>query len=433
MFAVLLLALAGVCVAIVARMDGADPGHAATERPGLSAGQETAHPVEVAQPVKAPLRRDLRIPGTLAAWEVADLYAKTSGYVISVEVDIGSRVSAGDVLLRLDVPEMAEDLRQAEAELDARRAAVQAASAQAERARLAAESAAASEHRAEAEAALARITATRKAQLHEARAISSQELDEASSQLAVAEAALRMAAAGVAAAEGDIAAAGAAVRVAQSGVAVTEAVIARLQALLRYATVTAPFEGVITRRLVDRGAFVRSAADGATTALLTLAGTDRVRLVLEIPETEAPLVGVGTPVLVEIPALGAEPLEASISRTALALEPATRTMRVEADLKNPDDRLRPGMYARTIVRAQTKEALTIPSRAIRVRGGQTTVLVADTGIAREVPVRIGYDDGILTEIIEGLEGGEKVITSATGAVAPGAAVQPVPVAVETER
>ncbi len=392
-----------------------------------SASRETAavNVVSVTRPVTRSLSRDLEIPATLIAHEKADLYAKVSGYVAAVKVDIGDAVKAGDPLVELDIPEMAEELRQAEALLTARQAKVRALRAQATAARLGVDSAEAQLNRARSEMQLERSTRARMEELFEAEVIPEQQVDEARSEAAVTEAVLQIAEADVARAEGDIAAADANVAVGLAEVAVAEARIAHLQALMEYAVLRAPYDGVITRRFIDPGAFVRSAANGATMPLLAIASRGRIRLAMDVPEPAAPNVRQGTKVQVTIPALGADALSLAVSRTAWSLNPDTRTMRVEVDLDDRDGTLQPGMYARALIRIEAEAALTVPSSAIRVREGQTYLLVVRDGLAAETPVTVGYDDGIRAAILDGLAGDELVITSATSAVAPGVSVKPV--------
>src|SRR5262249_41557947 len=155
------------------------------------------------------------------------------------------------------------------------------------------------------ECELREITVRRKRELRQETAISAQELDEASSQFNVAAAVLKIAQAKVSAAEAQAAAAGADVSVAESEGAGAKDNVARLKTLLAYAAIPAPFDGTITERSVDIGAFARSAASGATTPLLMMATVDKVRLVVEVPELEAPLIRPGTPVKIGIQALGA--------------------------------------------------------------------------------------------------------------------------------
>lgn len=382
--------------------------------------------VQVSQPVTRALTRTLRIPATLQAIEAADLYAKTSGYVSSVAVDIGSRVKKGDALLSIDVPEMADELRQAEAVLKAKQAKVRALEAKGLQAESMVAIARAEVQRYTAEYKLQKLTTDRRATLIKENAISQQDFDEVTSRLAIAEAQVKIAEAKVAGADAEKQAADASAAVARSEVAVEEARLARLRTLMGYVTVRAPFTGVITERMVDPGAFVRSAAEGTTGSLLRIADVSRIRLVLRIPEVDAPFIKIGTEVEIVIKALGSEPIRAAIARTAVALKASTRTMRVEVDLDNGSGRLAPGMYAQVSVKLETKShAMLVPSKAIRVRGRELSVWVAEGGVVKALPIKAGYDDGIWAEVLEGLSGSEEIILSATSKVSPGASVRTV--------
>ena len=196
---------------------------------------------------------------------------------------------------------------------------------------------------------------------------------------------------------------------------------------MKYATIRAPFDGVITDRHVDPGAFVRSAAEGAGRSLLMIANVSYIRLVLQIPEVDTPYVRVGTDVTIDVKALNDDPITATVTRSAVALKANTRTMRVEVDLDNRSGRLAPGMYAQVEVKLESKvQAMLIPSNAIRVRGKKISVLVAQNGIAQAKPITLGYDDGIWAEVVTGLSGDEEIIISASSAIAPGAPVHAIP-------
>ncbi len=370
--------------------------------------------VEVTRPTRRPLTRTLHMPATLRADEQVDMLAKTNGYVADVVVDIGSRVEKGDVLATIDVPEMRDELRQAEAIQAAREAKVTQAEALRETAK-------AEVQRFAAEYALQKITHDRKVQLRKQNVIPEQELDESKNEIAVAEAFQKIAAAKVNSGEADVA-------VAEAEVMMAVATVERIKTLMEYATIRAPFDGVITERFIDPGDFVRSATEGAAKTLLWIAKTDRIRLSLEIPEMDSSFVKVGTPVDVVVKALGEHPFPGTITRTAVGLRASTRTMRAEVDLDNAAGLLAPGMYAQVTIKLEIKEsALMIPSKAIRVRGRETYVLVARGQIAKKVPVGLGYDDGIWAEILSGLGDDEWIIIAATGAVIPGTALKPVPV------
>ncbi|MCG8405287.1 MAG: efflux RND transporter periplasmic adaptor subunit [Phycisphaerales bacterium] len=373
---------------------------------------EKAVSVQVTTPTRRSVTRNLNMPATLLAGEMAELYAKTSGYIKTVEVDIGSRVRKGDALLVIDVPEMADELSQAEAVLKAKKAKVKQAQAMIETAR-------AEVQRCEAEYKLKMITMDRKVRLRKENAIPQQQLDEARSELDVAEAEGKIAQTKVISGQADV-------HVAEAEVVMAEAAIKRLKTLMEYATPRAPFEGIITERHVDPGAFVRSAAEGSTSPLLSIAGDHFIRLSLEIPETDAPFVNPGTEVEIDVKALNGDPIKATITRTAGALKPNTRTMRAEVNLSNKNRKLKPGMYAQVTIKLETKhQAMVIPSKAIRVRGRDISVLVASGTVAKALPIRIGYDDGIWAEITDGLKGDEKIVVSANSVVAPGASVKAV--------
>jgi len=289
------------------------------------------------------------IPAVLRADELVDLYAKSSGYVATISVDIGSRVRKGDVLLTISVPELAAESAYAEATLSAKRA-------KAAQARSLLEAARAEEGRSTAEDELQRITAKRKEDLFKRQAIPQQEWDEARSRLAISQAELKNAAAKIASSEGDI-------QIADAEVKMAEAKCDEIRSILDYTRLVAPFDGVITRRMVDVGAFVRSAAQGVTTPLFTLAKTDPLRLVLDIPEADSARVRVGSDVLFQVKSLGDQKFPARISRTSLALRSDSRTMQAEADIANADGRFVPGMYAQASIQLVADRAATAPADA----------------------------------------------------------------------
>ncbi|MCH7924328.1 MAG: efflux RND transporter periplasmic adaptor subunit [Planctomycetes bacterium] len=378
---------------------------------------------EVVRPVHRPILRKVSLPASIRADELVDLFAKTSGYVGSIEVDIGSRVKRGDVLVKIDVPEMMDEMRQAESLVRAKKAKVQALRAKAVQAAQQVKTAMAEVKQYVAKFQLDEINLKRKQELREGNAIPAQALDEALSAHAIAEAQLAIARAKVAGANAEQQAVEADVQVAQAGAEVARADLARLATLMGYTEIRAPFDGVITMRNVDHGAFVRSAAEGTTQSLLQIAKIDRMRIVMEIAEGDVPYVRPGTAVTVTIGALGGQPLSATITRTAGALNPRTRTMRAEADLDNADNKLTAGMYAIVAVNLESKEqAMMVPSKALRAMGKELMVLVVHDGVAQARPISVGYDDGIWAEVLSGLDGNEAVITATSGAITVGSPV-----------
>ncbi len=379
--------------------------------------------VEVTKPVHRPMKREVQIPATLMADEVVDLYAKASGYVSIVNVDIGSRVKKGDILVELSIPEMADELRQAQAIHKAKQSRVSALKAKVAQAQQHVNMAKARQRRYEAQGELEAINLKRKEELFAGKAIPQQAIDEARSANAIAVAQVQIARADVSGAESELQAVRADVSVAESEALVAHANVAKVNTLMLYAGIRAPFDGVITVRSVDQGTFVRSAQEGTTVALLQIAKTDRIRVVVEISEMDVPFVRIGTSVSVDVKALGLDPIQATVTRSAASIKPNTRTMRAEIDLDNHDGIFTPGMYATaTIVLESKSQAMMIPSKAIRMDNKQIVVMIAAGGQARSVPIAIGYDDGVWAEVLSGLQGEEAVITATSGSIADGAAV-----------
>lgn len=388
-----------------------------------STDQEKRARVEVTTPKRQTVTRSALIPATLLPYESADLYAKASGYITSVSVDIGHRVKRGDPLIEIDVPEMADELRQEEAVLQAKRAMVRAAKAMVGQAMSKITTAQAHHKRDAADHMLAKITLSRQQQLRDENVIPEQLFDEAQSRFSMAEAQLQSSQAMITSAEAEVESAKADEAVAQAEVAVEEARVARLETLIKYAVIRAPFDGVITERMVDPGAFVRSAEEGTTTPLLTISKVRKLRVALEIPEVDVPYVRAGTEVEIVVRAVSRDPISAVISRTAVALKPETRSMRAEVDLDNEDELFAPGMYAQVTITLESKqEAMVVPARAIRVNNKIVSVWVAENSIVKAKPITIGYDDGIWVEVLGGLTGDEQIIVASNGVIAPGARV-----------
>jgi len=231
-------------------------------------------------------------------------------------------------------------------------------------------------------------------------------------------------------------------RVAHSRIGVAEAEVKNLTAQVSYATIRAPFDGIITKRWVDRGATIKDAG----TPLLTVMHTNTVRVLIDIPERHVPLVNAkaqepnadGDVVRMRFPALheteeGGE-FSGTVSRTANALDPMTRTMRAEVHLLNRKGILRPAMQGTaTVLLEERYNVLTIPSTALVRRRNQVEVFVISDltgdpprGTVRRVPVELGLDDGKRVEIRKGLSGGERVIAKGNGVVREGETVIAVP-------
>ena len=187
----------------------------------------------------------------------------------------------------------------------------------------------------------------------------------------------------------------------------------RNDTLLAYAKIVAPFSGVITRRWVDLGALIPAATASSSAqnaAVVTLMDFSKVRIDVAVPEMEAPLVKNDLPVEVTVDELPGKTFPGKVTRFSYALDEATKTMGVEIEISNPDQDLRPGMFAAVKIALQKKtEALLIPVEALVTEKIKTSVFLVADGKAKKVPVKVGFNDGVSVEILEGVKAEEAVI------------------------
>lgn len=206
-----------------------------------------------------------------------------------------------------------------------------------------------------------------------------------------------------------------------------KATMERLKVLVGYATIRAPFSGVITQRWADPGAMIQAANTSMNSmAIVKIASMDKLRIRVDVPESEVPLVKVGTKATVTVRELPGQEFDGKVARFGVALEQNTRTMQTEIDLPNPKHVLRPGMFVRVTLQFVDEEnALTIPATAIVAEKNQTFVYCVEKNIARKKPIVIGKDDGVHPVIAQGLTGNELVIISGKESVVEGARVIPI--------
>ncbi|WP_395737868.1 efflux RND transporter periplasmic adaptor subunit [Prosthecobacter sp.] len=293
----------------------------------LLASTASALDLPAAKPTTGTIHRWVSLPATLAPWQQVLLHAKVTGYVSTISVDKGDSVKAGQVIAKLEVPELLADLAKSKAE-------IAAASLESKR-------------------------------LHEARAKSPdivlpQSVEDAEAKLAIARAGMD-----------------------------------RITTLLAFAEIKAPFDGIVTARHVDAGALVNA----NTSKIVDIVDASTLRLQIPVTEMESSLVAVGKPVKAQIDASGPIPAEASISRIAYALDPATRTMLAEADLKNAELKLRPGMYAMAKIAVEKHESATlIPVAGLVMEKTNAFVFKHVDGKAMKTAVKTGFNDGTNVEI-----------------------------------
>jgi len=201
-------------------------------------------------------------------------------------------------------------------------------------------------------------------------------------------------------------------------------------ALYDYTKVRAPYAGIITARFADPGALIQIATASATGAipLFTIMDIKTVRVYTNIPQDDAPLVKPGiTQAILTVSEHPGRKFKGTVTRTTLALDPATRSMLVEIDLPNPKHELQPGTYGEaSLVLRQSLNALSIPPGAIVVNGKAKAVFVVEQGRAKLVPIQTGITDGRSVEVLKGLTGVEDLVVVGKGKLIDGMAVNASP-------
>lgn len=379
-------------------------------------------------------------PGRFEAFEEAPLFAKVSGYIAAVHVDIGDAVTKDQVLIDLWVPELQDDLQQKEAMHVSAAAKVQQAAAAVRSAEAGVQSAEA--HVAQAQAGIARVEADlayhaqqlqRLTELATNGSVETRLVDEARSQWEAASASLIEAQANVTSAEAALAEAQAQVGQAQADQAASEAQLAvaeadrqRAATMSAYTQIKAPFDGVITHRSVDAGHYVHPPSVGTTPSLLVVTQTEHVRLFVDVPETEAAFVDVGDAVSIRVPALAGRDVEAAVTRTSWSLDVANRSLLVEIDIPNPDGKLRPGMFATASIRLEERaDVLALPATAIDFEGHDAFCWCVESEHVTRQPIQIGLHVGDQVEIVAGIEGDQVVVLRGVEALQEGQTVEAV--------
>ncbi len=286
---------------------------------------------------------------TIEAFWSADQYAKDSGYVAQVMADIGDHVKKGQVLAVIDDPELEKQLLGAQAALAVKQETVKAEEATVQQVQAAIEVAKSQLVGLQADQKLAQVTLQRHKELYSGKAITNQQLDDTSAKAEVAGAAVEIGKAKVVAAGADLLAAQAHRAVAGAQVEVAAIEIQRLQALLQYTKIVAPFDGVVTRRMVNPGDLAQTVTAAHTAALFTCQRLDIVRIFCDVPEVNAASVRVGDPADLQLTGVGGRIIHGKVTRIAASLWPQSRTMRTEIDLENPDGKLLPGTYAQVTI------------------------------------------------------------------------------------
>jgi RND family efflux transporter MFP subunit len=352
-------------------------------------------------PRRITVAQRLQTNATLEAFEETDLFAKISGYLSDVRVDIGDHVKTGQVLAVIYTPEMEKELAEAKAQLASKQSSLERARRDVDHYK--------------ANITLQDALLRRREELSAGHWISDRVLDEVRANAEIAKADLGVAEANrvLAADEVDLAA----------------ATVEKTKALLAYSQIVAPFDGVVARRLVNRGDLVQAATATRTTpsagSLLTVQRIDTIRVFCDVPENDVPHLHVGDPAIVKPSGFDEKPFIGKVTRFSLRLDPETRNMRTEIDLPNPKEQLYPGAYAKVSLEMNRRpDALTVPSAAVGSDGdGNFVYIITDNRITR-VAVKTGLTDNGRIEVTAGLSEETPVVATIMGAPPLSAAVQP---------
>jgi multidrug efflux system membrane fusion protein len=305
------------------------------------------------------------LPGTLFGFIESTVYARSSGYVVRWTKDIGAPVKKGELLAQITAPEVDQQLNQAEATL--------------------AQSAASE--------ALAKSTAARWQSLREKDAVTQQDLDERLS----------------------------AYKQAQSDLAAATANVSRLRSLQGFNNVTAPFDGVVTRRNIDIGDLVNAGNGGTGSALFAVAQVDPLRLYIYVPQAYAHQIRVGDAVTVTLAERVGEKYQGVIARTAGAIDTTTRTMQVEIRVPNPDGALIAGSYVQVLLPIKGESTgMVVPTNVLLFRPSGVYVAVVDgTGRVDLKRVQLGTDFGTAVEVLSGLQQSDQIVINPADSLATG--------------
>jgi RND family efflux transporter MFP subunit len=330
-----------------------------TERGALAKETErlAVPTVGVIKPSAEPAADQLVLPAQLQAYVESAIYARTNGYLLRWNKDIGSQVKKGELLAEIDIPEVDQELSQAKA----------------------------AQQQTVAQLQLAKSTAERWINLRKTDSVSQQESDQQSSAYTQA----------------------------MANNAAAEANVRRLQQLESFKHIYAPISGVITRRNTDVGALITAGSASAGKELFDVAQVDPLRVFVSVPQTNAPSIRAGLPAYIEMREYPGQKFNGKVVRTADSIDPATRTLLTEIDVPNPAGHLLPGSYAEVHFAVPVQiTRLSIPVNALlfRPEGPRVAVVGQDHKVHLKA-INIGRDYGIKVEILGGLDPNDQIVVN----------------------
>ncbi len=348
--------------------------------------KSAARTVQIVRPRVEQAIREVSLPGDVRAMEETSIYPRIDGYVKKWYVDIGDEVLDGQLLVEVSTPEVAQQLQQAIAELARTKAMLL---------------------KAESEERLAKITYQRYEKLERRNAATQQELDHRLAELQTATATVESAAAAIGA---------------------DEANVQRLREINSFSRIRAPFAGTITSRAVELGQLVNSGNESGE-PLYRLAQTDPVRVFIDVPQVYAASVIKDKEATIRIREDPGQKFQGRVTRTAGALDPATRTLRTEIQVANSQHQLLPGAYVQVRLLLETQSpALILPATAVIFDSQGTRVAVVDSdNRVRFQAVEISREYGTEIGVASGLREDARVISNPNEQLVEGEIVHSTPI------
>jgi RND family efflux transporter MFP subunit len=348
--------------------------HSRAENTQSSAAPDDATPtVAVERVTREDLSREVTIPAEFRPYVEVELHAKVSGYVDQMNVDFGDKVKAGQLLAAIEVPELQDDLRNAIA----------------------------GEQKAEADCTNANLIYTRLLAVNNAHPnlVAEQDLDTAAAHYQMAVAAI----------------------------AEAKANVGKYQTLVGYTRITAPFDGVVTRRYADPGALIQAGTSSDTQSLPLVRVSDNYLLRLDFPVDVSYVqdVHVGDPVQVRIESLGGKTFSGTVSRFTCDIDDNTRKMITEIEVPNPKLEIDPGMYCTVDLMVENHtNVLAIPTEAIISGETPSVYVVNGDNEIEQRPVQLGLETPDKYEVVAGLKEGELVVVGNHSEIQAGQKVDP---------
>jgi HlyD family secretion protein len=413
----------------------------AAQTSGESSEQGEAVPVRVIKPKLGGLERITKQPATVQAFEIVGKYAQVSGVLANQKVDIGSKVKKGEILAEIIAPEIVQEevhataaLEQAEEQVRQADKRVITAIADLEATKKLVD------QREEERKSFEAYWRYRKAELKRYEELVASEVidrrvyDEEKDRFEAALSRKDAALAAVETARADVLTKIAKkeqvivdVALAKANVRVAQATLAKAKAFVDFTKIHAPFDGIITKRNYNNGDFIRTADRAGQLPLLEVQVRDKMRVIVQVPDTDAPNLKEGNRAELRIAALGKNgKFSGTVSRISYMEDERARTMRVEVDLPNPKYHLRHGMFGEITIQLQGRpeKAFTLPSTCVKRQTADSPpyVYVVRQNRARKVLVHVGMDNAKQVEVLDGLQSTDLVVAEPSAAISDGCLV-----------